>query len=285
MMASLDAHLAGEGRAPAQRPYPAALLLSKNLGHSGKPLLPIERIPIDAPYDAGWCIKAAWEWWEKVYGDQVKIDFSPGSVVFRMRGLMWRMRMPRAHGTVGFFVDKDLQNQGLALAKVGGPPASVNMLCSVVGLTPDLAARLHDDEIALVVETFNRGYRAVLRLESLTGDDFFGQAINEYRSSIDSLLAASWPQARRTTASCAEMVFKGMLRKAGKRFPTSGKDGHDIPLLGFQVAAMTRVTFNVAALVAIHCSTDIRYIKEPATADNALLAHRSLLEILNTLRT
>lgn len=284
MMASLDAHLAGEGRAPAQRPFPAALLLSQNLGHSGKPLLPIDRIPINAPYDSGWCIRAAWLWWEKVYGDQVKIDFGPGSVAFRIRGTIWRMQMPRVHGTVEFFADRNLQNQGRSLAKMGDPPASGNMLCFVEGLTQDLAARLDDAEIALIVEAFNRGYRALLRLESLTGDDFFGQAMNEYRSSIDALLASSWPQARRNTASCAEMMFKGMLRKAGTAFPTGGRDGHDIPKLGGQIGAMTWVTFNAAVLAAVHCSTDIRYIKEPATADNALLAHRSLLEILNTLR-
>lgn len=284
-MASLDAHLAGEGRAPAQRPFPAALLLSQNLGHSGKPLLPIDRIPINALYDSGWCIKAAWLWWETVYGDQVKIDFGPGSVAFRMRGTMWRMRMPRCYGAVEFFVDRDLQNQGRALAKIGDPPASSNALCFVDGLTQDLATRLQAEDIALVGETFNRGYRALLRLESLTGDDFFGQATNEYQSGIDALLASSWPQARRNTASCAEMMFKGMLRKAGKVFPTGRSDGHDIPKLGGQVGAMTGVTFNVAVLAAVHCSTDIRYIKEPAIADNALLAHRSLLEILNALRT
>jgi hypothetical protein len=69
MMASLDAHLIGQGRAPAQRPMTAALLLSKNLGYSGKPLLSMKRIQTVAPYDAGWCIKAAWEWWDRVYGD------------------------------------------------------------------------------------------------------------------------------------------------------------------------------------------------------------------------
>ena len=66
MMQSLDAHLASEGRLPAQRPLEAARLLSMTLGYSGKPLLPVERIQTQSPYDSGWCIKAAWDWFEQV---------------------------------------------------------------------------------------------------------------------------------------------------------------------------------------------------------------------------
>lgn len=284
MMASLDAHLISEGRAPAQRPMPAALLLSKSLGYSGKPLLPMGRIQIGAPYDAGWRIKAAWEWWDRVYGDQVKIDFGPGSVVFRMRGSMWRLRMPRVYGTVGFFADRNLENQGLTLAKPGGPPASHNMLCLVDGLSSELAARLSKGELEDIAGAFRRGYPATLHLESLSGDDFFTEARKEYGSSIEALMASSWPQARRNTASCAEIVFKGVLRMAGRKFPTGGKDGHDIPQLGQLVSDATGVKFNAASLAAIHCSTDVRYVKVPSTDDDALVAHMSLLQILTLMQ-
>jgi hypothetical protein len=284
MMASLDAHLAREDRIPAQRPFEAVRLLSMSLGYSGKPLLPVERIETSAPYDAGWCIKAAWEWFDKIYSDQSKMDFGPGSVVFRLRGAMWRLRMPKVYGRVDFFVDRNLENKGVTLSKTGIPPASVNVLCLTDGLSSELAARLSNDELGHIASVFQRGYWAMLRLESLSGDEFFVEARKEYRSSIDALMAPSWPQARRNTASCAELAFKGVLRKAGKKFPTSGKDGHDIPGLGQLVQDATGAAFNAASLAAAHCSTNVRYVRVPSTADDALAAHRSLLEILTALK-
>jgi hypothetical protein len=282
MMRSLDAHLASEGRRPAQRPLEAARLLSMTLGYSGKPLLPVELIQTQSPYDSGWCIKAACDWFEQVYSEQLKIDFGPGSVVVRMRGSMWRLRLPKVYGRVDFFIDRNLANNGLQPAKVGGPPASVNILSVIDGLTMELSARLDSDELNGIEESFRLGDRAVTYLEALAGDVFFDEARNEYRSSVASLLASSWRQAQRNTASCAEMAFKGLLRKAGRKFPT-GNDGHDIVRLGQLVTDLTRIMFDAGSLAAVHCSTDVRYVKAPADVDSAWSAHRSLLTILSAL--
>jgi hypothetical protein len=284
MMIELDGFLASQGKLPAQRPFEAARQLSMRLGYSGKPLLPLERIEIKQPFDAGWCIKAAWLWFEAIYGDKLAIDFGPGSVVLDLRGSLWRFQMPRIYGEVGLFIDTNLSNKGVSLSKPGEPPASINVLCQVDGITQPLADRLTFEETKHIFSVFQDGYLALTKLEGITGDDFFEQARAEYRHSVEALLASDWAKARYDTALCAEKVFKGILRKNGKGYPTDAKKGHDIPLLGELLHTALDITLPKPLLESVHCPTKVRYGEMLSTGADGLGAHRALLAVLVMLR-
>jgi len=282
MMQDLDHFLGSGGLAPAQRPIHAVRHLARWLKYTD-PVLPFDRIVTTRVFDKGWLVKNAWEWYERVYKEQVNIDFGPGPVILDIRQTLWRMRMPFTAGEVAFFLDRDLQNQGTA---VGGPnrPATLNLLCLIDGLSADLAARLTVSECDHVVLTFNRGNPALVRLCKYGGDDLFEHAKSDYRASIEAMLAGMWAKARWDTAQCAEKLLKGILKLAGKSYPTKGSGGHNIVFLGGLVAQQQGTSLDQGILSSVHCPPKVRYGDKAATRQDALAAHYSLLDVLMLLR-
>lgn len=281
MMQDLDRALGSTGLTPAQRPIRAATHVATALGYSDKPMLPLERIESSRDFDPGWCVRNAWLWYESVYADQVSMDWGPGALILDIRGTLWRFRMPLIFGRVQIFVDRNLKNVGGSLER-GGRTASVNLLCQIEGLSEELATRLSQAECDKVLAVFRSGFPAVKRLSELKGDGLFQIARNDYVSSIVAMLGSMWAKARWDTAQCAEKVLKGILNREGRKYP-KGSKGHDIVLLGGLVAEATGVQFPHQALAAADCSTNVRYGEVPASQDEALLSHTSLLQILNSL--
>lgn len=283
MMRGLDSQLISQGIPPVQRPMEAARLLSMRLGYSGKPLLPLDRIEIKQPFDAGWCIRASWLWFEAAYGRHTEVNFGPGPVVIDLNGCLWRMRMPQVYGGVRMFVDRDLSNIGVNLSMSGQAPANLNVLCQVDGMTQLLADSLSQASLANIFTVCQLGFTALTTLTALIGDDFFQQARGEYRHSVDTLLAGDWAKARYDTALCAEKVFKGLLHGARKVYPTSGKNGHHIPLLGGLLSKELGIELDMPSLEAVHCPTKVRYGEIKSSKVDGLRAHRALLKILESL--
>lgn len=224
MMASLDDYLAGRGRLPAQRSLEASRLVSIALKLSGTPMLggPPERGPEFGPRDI---LARVFDWYEQTYGQRNKLDLKMGYVVFPLGNTYWRLRIPLAYGELKCFVDRNLANVGRALGTTSDP-ASHNVLTGIDGLTQKRSDRLTEAELDTVMRTFANGHAAMATLHELDGDDLFDQARADYASGIEALAGGqALSNARWDTAQCAEKVFKGLLARARKPYPTGGPAG------------------------------------------------------------
>lgn len=284
MMQDLDKFLATKNLEPGQRPMHATLHVARLYDYEGPLFRPITSGGPGA-FDGAWAIQAMTDWYEANYGDRLKMEMGPGFVVIELRGTLWRMRLPRVFGHVQFFMDTNLANEGKRIAKLSdGQPASVNLIRSIDGITSAFAASLSGQEQIHVMESFIPGFSALMRLEKLKGDDLFDRARADYEASIEALVVSSWHNARWDTAQCAEKVLKGILRQRGRAFPTDGKRGHDIVVLGGLVRDETGAKLADEALRLVHCPTRLRYGEETADQQRAMRAHRALLGILRWLK-
>lgn len=283
MMLDLDKFLAAKNLEPGQRPMHAMLHVARLYNYEGPLLAPTSSS--GAAFEGPEALEAMNNWYEETYGDRLKMEMGPGFIAIELRGTLWRMRLPRIFGRVKIFMDTNLTNEGKRLAKLSDTePASVNLIRSIDGITGAFAASLTRHEQIQLMEHFVPGLAALTRLEKLEGDELFDRARADYASSIEALMASSWHNARWDTAQCAEKVLKGILRLRGREFPTDGKRGHDIVVLGGLVRDETGAKLIDEALRLVHCQTKLRYGEETADQQGAMRAHRALLGVLRWLK-
>lgn len=283
MMASLDKHLASFGSGPEQRPLTAAMLVSSKLGFDGTPILGGSPDRGD-PFSPADVLARVHEWYEENYGDKIKIDFSPGSVVISLHGNLWEIKMPKVWGHFEPFISTDLTQDGPQIAVRNSPPVRHNILRSVQGMTQAYANRLNHDDFFQIGGWFGSGYQAMVCLDDLKGHDLFDEARGDYRHSVDALLTSrELSKARWDTAQCAEKILKGLLARDGHTYPTHGSKGHDIELLGGLLNEKLGIDLQKADLTRIYCSPDVRYGVQKSTIEEALAAHQSLVRVLKRL--
>lgn len=282
MMTSLDQHLATCNLQPFQRGLNAALLVSTRLGLSGHSLLPTSE-QRGNPFSPTDLLGRVHDWYRDNYGKRMNLDMSPGSVVFRMRGTLWRLRVPKVWGRVDMFLSGDLTNTGRNIG-TAQEPASHNLLLSIDEMTQAHASRLTYQELGLIASAYARGNAGLVWFDALEGHELFGHARNDYRHSVDALMDGNaLSKAKWDTAQCAEKTFKGLLGSAGHDYPTSAGHGHDIRLLGGLVTTHLGISLPEADLAIVHCPTKVRYGDIPVLPDEALASHSALLRLLTAL--
>jgi HEPN domain-containing protein len=282
MLLELDAALASWELAPAQRPLHAVRFVARTYRYTGNLFLP--RDAQHAPGTGAWAVVEMYRWYEAMYGDHLLMELGPGFIVLQLRDTLWRMRLPRVWGEANYFVDRDLTNRGIALAKEReGPAASGNLLCLIVDLTASMAASLTSDEEKAIWEYFMSGFQALTWLEKQKDDPLFERAQADYGASVESLMLSLWHNARWDTAQSAEKLIKAHLRRCGHSFPDRGPAGHDIETLGALARRLTGVPLRGEALSLLQCPTRLRYGETGASRGDALKAHRALLGVMRWL--
>ena len=183
---SLDQHLANCGLEPAQRGLNAVRLVSMRLGLSGTviPLMAAQGTPAFGPADLLVRVHA---WYDVHYATRMNLDMSPGTVVFKMRATLWRLRLPKVYGSVDTFLSRNLGNQGNQIGR--SRPCTHNVLTSIEDLTQALADKLAEDDLRSCRRAWDRGWESLRWLDAVQGPSLFHQARNDYRHSVDALTA------------------------------------------------------------------------------------------------
>lgn len=282
MMSSLDRHLSAKQLQPHQRGLHAAMQVSRVLRLSGTPLL-TSNPERGAPFGPRDLLARVHEWYDANYGDQMKIDWSPGSILLVINNNVWKLKIPRVWGTMKPFADRNLSNsKGISIG-VRKPPKH-NVLGSIDGLTQAFATKMTDQELAFVLEAFNLGFQAMSALEALTGSPLFDEARADYRHSVDAVLSGhEFGKARWETAQCCEKIIKGLLARGGYTFPTSAGKGHDLQYLAKLVHENLGLEFDAETLATIRCSAAVRYGEIECRLDEVIGAHSALVHFLAVL--
>ncbi|QQP97961.1 hypothetical protein [Lysobacter enzymogenes] len=225
------------------------------------------------------------DWYAETYGGRLG-DKNPLDVsVVRLNGSLWPISMPVVYGEARIVVRRELssgQRGGLVYQR----PQTINAVECIIGITPEFAKRLSDQDLDVLFDAFLEGHKASEYLHGLDGHPFFDQARGDYRHAVEELIdQRTLGKVRWDTAQCAEKVLKGLLGKAGHSFPTAGRKGHDIPHLGDLVNKHFGTALPEALLQAIDCPTGVRYGEIPTSLAVAYDAHRSLVKMLYELES
>lgn len=281
MMASLDRHLAARGAKPHQRGITAASRLCMTFGFT-VPLIGGSGFRGE-PFGPSDLVERVYEWYSANFGELNKVDPSPGSTVLWLHGTYRRIKIPLLYGGFNVTIDRDL-NSGVQDGVYAGRAPPINVLRLVDDMTQVYANRLEDTDLEFIWREVLTGYEAVKLLDTLSGHEFFDQARGDYEHSVEALLAGHHlSKARWDNAQCAEKVLKGLLDKAGHKYPTYGAKGHDILELGRLANQKLGLSIPDGCLRSIHCPTSVRYGEMNVDQNEAYCAHKDLLAMLRNI--
>jgi hypothetical protein len=229
-------------------------------------------------------------WFERMYGDRIKVDWDFGRSVVLIHGEICKLRGIRSYGTrlvvcspigVGIKLQQPTEH---------GPILTVTNLLEgeIDGLTVGLAKTLSTDECAEILKVYRQMFLAFTRLEAALGAHRGGtdapyvkEAMHDLLISADSLIGArpNYGQSKWESLQAVEKIVKSCItEKGGKpRFI------HKLAEL-FAVAESAGVPKIEPALIeAVQCSADVRYQSTLVPKLEAVKAHHAALAICGDL--
>jgi len=282
LMAAVDKRLAAENLKPNQRPLHVGRMFWQAFAWGGRMTPPKELADLDG-YEGDVLMAKALRWYAETLGDRLKSYFELGYVPAQLANTIWRVRISNWFGSVNFFAHRNLLNKGQG-QKVGSTLPTLNVLTLVEQLPQGLVDRLSNEEIT---DHFNYHMFAVYAIQWLTNLPalkLFGVARDDYSCSTNDLIAHRYSQSRWATQQCVEKLLKGFLQMSGTKYPTGGRDGHDLIKLAKILQDTQDVVINSQLLGFAQCSTGVRYQDEKSTETQAFQANVAALSIFDALR-
>lgn len=277
LMREVDAALAKDGVAISARPIHAVMAV----GNRFKVSLPVVPLSPDAPAELAKYndfVRNIQGWFEKVYGDRIKADFSPGSTVVPIDGDLYVLRLPRFYGTVQFMVSRQFVKRRSSFSR---GPAVCNVLELIQNLSEAKAALLSDETLSEVMQMFGIGLQAHDALEANRSHDLIRLARGDVQTAVNSLMDRDnrFAESKWASLQAAEKTLKAAIAMEGAKFGFT----HNLSTLCEQLCSLG-VRFEWKDLVErIQCTPHIRYGSEYCSRDNALLAHQASLRLVVTL--
>jgi hypothetical protein len=276
MMVELDADLAERGVDIPRRPTVAVSDISKKYNISiplgGNP----ERMPPEIRENAP-LAEAIEQWFERNYGDRLKMDPCPGKIVVLLGGDLYILKVPRIYGTVEFVLTREWLNT----PPFGRGPAICNQVQLIEDMTAAKATRLTDAALEAIGKAFAIALPAAYALEN-TKHELIQIARGDVEVAINNLMARDgrFGESKWASLQAAEKVLKAAIDLSGAQY----KRTHSLADL-CQTLLDDGLIFDARTqIAAIQCKPGIRYGEEPCNREEALFAHHASLELVNILR-
>lgn len=256
------------------RPIRAIPMVAQELGiPDGVPLLPAE----DSPrIDSSNLAHKVQRWYEKYYGERIRTWMGPGSFGIRIRGDVWRVRLPLIYGSVNLTLDRSYEETPKFFSDGTIPDA--NVLTHIVGFPKALGAELTDGECLQILEEYAYSLNVLQAICDLSRDSrLLVAASSDLESSVASLVESRGDkgQSRWSSLQFAEKVMKWRITFEGERFPNT----HRLQELARILESVASVSIPTNLIDLVQCSAGVRYGAELVTQMSAWEAHRSSIRI------
>jgi hypothetical protein len=212
------------------------------------------------------------DWYDKNYGDRVKIFMGPGTIAISIRGDPWLVRFPLLFGEFAVACIPDISSWH-------GPQGKpvLNALDSIQHLGPSLRASLTEVECQDILSAFIRGFEALQALERLDKRKFIHEAIGDERTAVEHLsaLPPQYGLSRWHSLQFVEKLLKCFLVSRGERVPKH----HKVQSLALSAERLGLPALDSDLLAKVQCASDVRYGEVGSTLAQAMEAHSASLEI------
>lgn len=216
-------------------------------------------------------------WYERRYGDRIKIHMGPGSYILMIKKEPWEVIYPLCYGQNNFTIDSNLAKKDRKYVTESGKAIpSVNILCHVVDMTFDVANSLSSIEKQTILSDYMFGLNAVQSLRSLENAPFMDQAANDYDVSVSNIFHKypDYNNSKWAALQFAEKSMKSQLQLNDVKFSRN----HDLTGLA---KSLKSLGINVPPQIIdnIQCKAAVRYGEEKVTRNEAILAVKSALAL------
>jgi HEPN domain len=278
MMREIDAEFVRDGLPIPSRSLHAVMAVGKRF-KIGMPLVPP---PSGAPPELmryAQLSKNIHEWYELVYGDRTKIDFSPGKMVLTIDGDLYLLSLPRIYGAVHFFAVRQFLEHKFPVTR---GPAGCNILQLIESLTPAKAATFSDQTLDYITRSFKLALEAHDLLEASQGHSLIQIARGDIQTAVNNLMDRGdrFGESKWASLQAAEKILKATIEFEGAKF----RFGHELMSFCEQLDDLG-ITCDWAPLISkIQCRAGIRYGEMTCTREEAVEAHQASLGLVAALK-
>lgn len=214
------------------------------------------------------------QYFEKIYGEKLKIDFSPGSVVVLIEGDIYKINLPKIYGQ--FILTADPRIIKTKELKIDGKPA-LNVLAYIEGITDKRAEKLTDDELKEIVELFIKSQNCFELLRTYRGNFLFTEIIGDFSASTQHLVH-NHPQiglSRWSSLQALEKTIKAFTKSKGLDF----KQVHILREIAIEAEKAGLKPLPRTLLDIVQCSPSIRYESSDQTIKKAVAAQHVAIDL------
>jgi hypothetical protein len=278
MMREIDAEFIRDGLPIPSRPLRAVMAV----GTRFKIAMPLVSVQFSLPPGLeryAQLSKNIHGWYELVYGDRIKIDFSPGKIVLRIEGDLYVLSLPRIYGAVQFLAVRQFLERRSFTTR---GRATCNILQLIETLTPVKAAAFSDQTLDYIARSFKLALEAHDLLEASQSHNLIQIARGDIQTAVNNLMDSGnrFGDSKWASLQAAEKILKATIEFEGAKF----RFGHELAALCEQLDGLG-ITCEWASLTSkIQCSAGIRYGEITCTRDEAIEAHRASLELVVALK-
>lgn len=283
ILREIDQSLKEQQIPPPERPFNAV----KEFGNRFHISLPLTKLPPGAPAELaanGVYTERIHRWYEEVYGDRIKSDFSAkAKIAVLADGDIWEMRIPLIVGTVAVQAKRELPSQTGNV--IGKRVLDVNPCASLTGITKARLRHFSDGDLKEIYGLFVVGLDVRNAFDRFRkADPLFAAAEDDWATAVALMTSQTpnWGQARWASLQMTEKFVKGLITLIGG---VSFKRNHDLMAL-HATLKVSAPDLNIEHLFAeIQCSAGVRYNdpKTPSTRQQAYAAHKASLLVVRVL--
>ena len=279
----IDQSLKEKAIPPHSRPIMAVIEFGNRFNIS----LPFAKLPPNAPAElvaTGVYTDRIHRWYEEVYGDLIKRDFSEkAKVAVIADGDIWEMRIPLIKGTAVIEAKRDLLEQNGS--RIGTQVLNINACASLTGITDARLQHFSDGDLNEVYGLFVVGLDVRKAFDRFRKTDpMFAAAEDDWAAAVATMTSQSpnWGHARWASLQMAEKFMKGLITLVGD---VPVERVHDLMKL-HDALTVSAPGLNLKHLLAdIQCGAGVRYNdpKTPSTRQQAYAAHKASLLVVRVL--
>ncbi|MCK0098075.1 HEPN domain-containing protein [Qipengyuania sp. S6317L1] len=217
------------------------------------------------------------EWYERNYNARLNESPGPLRTALLVDGDLYSLRIPWQLGSVAYVSTREW----LPSPCISRGPVKANVVQFLDDITPARAKRLSDRALRDIAEAFAIAYPAASTLTS-SSHKLISIARGDAQAAVTNLMAMEqrYGESRWASLQAAEKTIKAAIELTGAKFEQT----HNLQKLYDQLTA-AGIKFDARSLIYnLQCWPSIRYGEDPSTREQALLAHRSSLELVNSIR-
>ena len=260
------------------RPMHAALEVTKKLKIS-IPWLPIQEKASPGIYNTDNLAAHIHNWYDKKYGDRLKVQMEIGSGIILIRNDPWRVIYPIIFGTVSFTCVNNLEKfQDSPTFTTNGTSPIINILNLIEDLPNDYAKSLSASELKEIKQIFLSGIESLSYFDMIKSKPFIKEAKVDLENSVNNILSdhAQYGQSKWASLQFSEKLLKCFLSERSVAIPRSHRLSD---LYNLAVNEGQLPEFPSDLLDQVQCSAGVRYGEETVHLVDAVRAHHSSLGI------
>lgn len=272
LMNELDDELRTLGVPPHARPLHAELEIAQLFG-IGAFHLPSRSDPDPESFHGEDLIAHAHIWYEKQYGDRLKVDMSPGRIALLVQRDPWQIAFPRVCCPCRFVC---VRSSDTYTPHPRVP--TFNVLHYIVDMTDNFRDSLPESELLPILEAFARGFTALHTLECLKQAPYIPEATGDLRIAVDSIVSdpPRFHFSKWHSSQVVEKVLKCFLQLCGVSIPRT----HQLAELAALAEQNGLDCLSRDLLARAQGTPSMRYGDDPVDLDEAMDAHHTSLDLV-----